>query len=643
MALIRDSDRQGAGIGRRAVLLFGAKLGVVGLLAWRMHQLQVEQADRYRLLADENRINIRLIPPARGLIFDRSGRPLAVNRPNYRIVLIREQAGDPERALDELGRIIEIGDAQRSRVLKEVSQKSAFVPVTVAERLDWEDFARVAANSPVLSGIIPEVGLTRFYPEGDATAHVVGYVGPVSERDLKRQATPDPLLQIPRFQIGKTGVERRLERALRGQAGISRIEVNSLGRVMRELDRNEGKAGQNVQLTLDLPLQRYALTRLAGEAGSAVVMDVRDGSILALASTPTFDPNLFVFGISTENWENLLNDPHRPLADKPVSGAYPPGSTFKMVVALAALEAGLVKPGETVWCPGYIKIGNRRFHCWKRVGHGHVDLRRSLRESCDVYYYEMAQRVGIERITAMARRLGLGSRPPLPLPAIAEGLMPTKAWKERVHGSPWLIGDSVNAGIGQGYVLASPMQLAIMTARLATGRAIVPRLVQSFDDVPVARAEPPDLGIPGEHLKYIRDGMRAAVNHRRGTAHAARIADRSLAMSGKTGTSQVRQITEVERRAGIFRNEDLPWERRDHALFVAYAPVSDPRYAVSVVIEHGGGGARAAAPVARDIMLYALHGGPAPLSAYPEKVRPEIRKRRATPETSPRPPQRDRA
>ncbi|MEM9049564.1 MAG: penicillin-binding protein 2 [Pseudomonadota bacterium] len=629
-------------LNRRALLLLGAQLGLVGVLGWRMRTLQIREAERYRLLADENRINIRLIPPARGLIFDRNGIAIALNRPNYRIVIIREQAGDVEETLARLARIVPIGADQQARILRETRAKSAFVPVTVAEHLDWHTFARVASNSPALSGIVPEVGLTRAYPEADIFAHAVGYVGPVSERDLQRREEPDPLLQIPRFQIGKTGVENRMEDRLRGEAGISRIEVNSVGRVMRELDRSEGVAGTDMQLSLDLDLQAFTMARMQGQSAAAVLLDLAQGDILALASSPAFDPNLFVFGISTQAWSGLLNDPYTPLSNKAVSGGYPPGSTFKMIVALAALEEGVVQPGETVWCPGHMDVGDRRFHCWRRGGHGKMDLQDSLRQSCDVYYYEIARRVGIEKITAMARRLGLGERHDLPLPAISEGLTPTKDWKMRVHGQPWLLGDSVNAGIGQGYVLASPLQLSVMTARLATGRAITPRLIRAIDGQPLSPAEAPPLDIAPASLAQIRRAMSSVVNERRGTAFAARILGQRR-MAGKTGTSQVRRITEAERRAGVFRNEDLPWERRDHALFVAYAPLEAPRYALSVVVEHGGGGSTAAAPIARDILLRALYGPRPPLEVYPPALRRDIEERREAEPPATAAPLRDRA
>lgn len=614
---------------RRGLMLIGAQLAVVGGLGWRMRQLQVEEADKYRLLAEENRMNIRLLAPARGLILDRNGIALAENRQNYRVVIIREQAGDVEQVLEKLSQLIPLPEERKDKALKEIMRRSAFVPVTVTEHLTWEEVARVAANAPALPGVLPEVGLTRHYPQHNIGAHVVGYVGPVSERDLENLEDPDPLLQIPDFQIGKSGVEVREEENLRGSAGASRIEVNALGRVMRELDRREGAPGQDMHLTIDSELQAYALKRMDGQSAAAVVMDVRSGEILASASSPSFDPNAFVFGITYDNWNTLLNDPYRPLSNKAVSGAYPPGSTYKMVVALAALEAGVVDSKSTVWCPGYYTLGNRRFHCWRRGGHGHVNLQGSLKHSCDVYYYDTAREVGIEKISEMANRLGIGVKHDLPMPAITSGLTPTKAWKQASYDEGWRIGDTLNAGIGQGYVLASPLQLAVMTARIATGRAVEPTLIRAKDGRPTERPEPADLGIGPTALSFVRDGMYQVVNDRRGTAHRARIADPENEMAGKTGTSQVRNITAEERARGVTRNEDLPWNRRDHGLFVCYAPYKNPRYAVAVVVEHGGGGSTAAAPVARDIMMRALYGPTPPLAAYPPAERREVERLRA--------------
>ncbi len=614
---------------RRGLILLGLQSAVVGGLAYRMQQLQIEHGKEFQKLAEDNRINLRLIPPARGIIFDRNGEPLAINQQNYRVTLVREQVDDVEAALDKLAQLIPLSDQRREKVLKEVGQRSAFVPVTVTEHLTWEEIARVSANAPALPGITPEVGLTRHYPHGTTTAHVVGYVGPVSESDLKRLEDPDPVLEIPDFQIGKTGVETKIEKGLRGKAGNFEIEVNAVGRVMRELSRNDGTPGQDVHLTIDHRLQSYALQRMNGESASTVVLDAETGDVLVSASSPSFDPNSFVFGISVGDWNELLNDPYRPLSNKAVSGAYPPGSTFKMVVALAALEAGVVSPEETVYCPGFYQLGNRRFHCWRRGGHGHTDLNESLKFSCDVYYYEVARKVGIEKISEMANRLGLGTRYPLPMPAVAEGLMPTKTWKRRVHDEAWLVGDTLNCGIGQGYMLATPMQLAVMTARIATGMQVTPQLIRAVEGRPSPDVPVEDIGLSTRHLGWVRTAMYDVVNQRRGTAYRSRIADPDIKMAGKTGTSQVRIITPEERARGVYKNEDLPWERRDHALFVSYAPFDKPRYAIAVVVEHGGGGSKAAAPIARDVMMQCLYGEKPPLIAYPPGEREKIEQERA--------------
>ena len=624
----RPDEPATQGIGRRALVLLGLQIGIVGVLGWRMRQLQVEQSAHYRLLAEENRINIRLLAPARGEIRDRNGLLVAGNRQNYRVSMVREQAGDPAAVLDQLGRLIDLTPQARAKALEEMRSRSAFVPVVVEENLGWEDVVRIAANAPVLPGVAPEVGLSRYYPEGYSTAHVVGYVGPVSERDIEKAEEPDPVLQLPRFQIGKTGTEQRLESVLRGEAGTQSIEVSAAGRVMRELDRVEGTAGREVRLTIDQGVQSYAMERMRGESAAAVVMDVLNGDIVALASSPGFDPAKFVFGIGTGDWNELLNDEYRPLSNKTVSGTYPPGSTFKMVVALAALEAGVAGPSDSVYCPGFVQLGRRRFHCWKRGGHGSVSLRKSLSASCDAYYYEMARRVGADAISKMARKLGLGVRHDLPLPAVAEGLMPERAWKKEVRGEAWTVGDSFNYGIGQGFTLASPVQLAVMTARIATGRAVVPRLVRSMGGAAEPTHEAPALDISTASLNRIRDAMYAVSNDG-GTAYRSRIVDPEMIIAGKTGTSQVRNITAAERAAGVVRNEQLPWNRRDHALFVAYGPYDAPRYAIAQVVEHGGGGSRAAAPVARDILARALYGRTPPLEAYPPEQRREIEERRA--------------
>jgi penicillin-binding protein 2 len=619
-----EADFSHRGISRRAALLGSAQLLFAGALAARMRYLQVEQADEFRLLAEENRINIRLIPPSRGEVFDRNGVRLAQNAPSYRIVIVREDAGDVDESLGKLASIIRLEEGTIERVKEEMRKSAPFLPVTVASDVTWEEISRVSINAPALPGITPEVGLSRFYPQGSDFAHVLGYVGPVSDYDLSKIEDPEPVLRIPRFQIGKVGVETKLEPLLRGKAGAKRVEVNAGGRVMRELDRQEGLPGSDVQLTIDAALQGYIQARLDGESASAVVIDCETGDMLACASAPTYDPNLFVRGISQKDYGTLTNNKYRPLASKTVQGLYPPGSTFKMVTAMAALEAGLIGPDDTAYCPGHLTVSGRRFHCWKRAGHGWVDLQNSLKQSCDVYYYDLAIKVGIEKISEMARRFGLGTKHDVPMSAVAEGLTPTIEWKQIFHGQPWRVGDTVNASIGQGYVLTSPLQLAVMAARIATGREVTPRLVKSIDGVEQPLLGGGSLGMNEINLRRMRRAMFDTVNDRRGTAYGSRIIEDSMRMAGKTGTSQVRNITAAERARGVIRNEDLPWERRDHALFVNFAPYETPKYAVSVIVEHGGGGSRAAAPIARDITLQALYGGPPPLEAYPAKDRERV-------------------
>ncbi|MEM9551702.1 MAG: penicillin-binding protein 2 [Pseudomonadota bacterium] len=609
---------------RRALLLGGAQVAFVGALAMRMRYLQVDQADQFRLLAEENRVNIRLIPPNRGELFDRNGNILAQNSPSYRIVIVREDAGDVEAVVARLSQLVELDDEDLNRAMTEIRRSPPFLPVTLADRVSWDDISKVAVNAPALPGITPEVGLTRLYPQDGDFAHVVGYVGPVSDYDLSQMEDPEPVLHIPRFQIGKVGLEAKQEDLLRGRAGAKRVEVNATGRVMRELDRRDGEAGADLQLTVSSELQHYVQARLGKESASAVVIDCTTGDLLAIASSPSYNPNLFVRGISVADYRALTEDPYRPLANKSVQGIYPPGSTFKMITAMAALEEGLIGPDETVWCPGHLKVAGRRFHCWKRGGHGHVDLNTSLKRSCDVYYYDLALKVGIDKISAMAQRFGLGVRHDLPMSAVASGLAPNRAWKQRVHGEDWLVGDTANASIGQGFMLASPLQLAVMAARLATGRSVSPRLVKSINGVEQPARGGESMGLNENNLRKMRRAMYAVSNDRRGTAYGSRIIEDAFRMAGKTGTSQVRNITEAERRAGVIRNEDLPWERRDHALFVNFAPYEAPEIAVSVVVEHGGGGSKAAAPIARDITLQALYKGTPPLEAYPSKDRERI-------------------
>lgn len=621
----RETDDSARLVSRRALVLAGLQLGFMSILGLRMRQMQVEDADTYRLLAEENRINLRLIPPSRGIIYDRNGVPVATNTQNYRIVMVREDVPDVDATIAKLRRLVPLDEDELEKALREMYRRSPFVPVTIADRLSWEDVAEVAVNAPALPGVTTDVGLSRAYPLGEDFAHIVGYVGPVSDYDLSKLEDPDPLLQIPRFQIGKIGVETRLETDLRGKAGTRQIEINAAGRVMRELGREEFTPGNDLQLTIDHGLQNYAQARLAGDSAGAVVMDVETGDILALASAPSFNPDLFVRGISSADYSELTENPYRPLFNKAVQGQYPPGSTFKMMTGLAALKHNVIGPRETVWCPGYMSFGGRRFHCWKRGGHGFVDLDKALTESCDVYFYEAANRTGIDNLAELCRHFGLGQRHELPVSAIREGIIPDTKWKAQVRGEQWFPGETLNTAIGQGDVLASPLQLAVMTARIASGRAVSPRLVKSVNGIEVPIPDAPALEVSAQHLEMVRKGMWNVSNGRRGTARRSRIVAEGIEMAGKTGTSQVRNITAAERARGVTRNDQLPWNRRDHGLFVCFAPYDKPKYAVATIVEHGGGGSTAAAPPARDILLYALYGEVPPLEAYPSDQRERIR------------------
>ncbi len=607
----RDADRQRM-FSRRAAIMTGGKFALLSALIGRMYYLQVIEADRFKMLADENRINLRLLAPSRGLIIDRFGVPLAINQQNYQVLVKAENTPDIGESLDRLARLIPISPEERARILDEVKRKRKFVPILVREFLEWNDVARIEVNAPDLPGVLIEVGDRRFYPEGEVASHILGYVG----SPAAKHQTGDPLLELPGFRIGRSGVERTFDLALRGRAGSSQLEVNALGRVIRELGRRDGQTGQTVVLTIDSVLQRSAMTALGELTGSVVVLDANTGATMVQASTPSFDPNNFTDGLSETEWRTLADDERAPLRNKAIAGEYAPGSTFKMMVALAALKAGVITPSTSFFCSGSLTLGDGKFHCWKRQGHGHTDMGKGLAQSCDVYFYEVSRRVGIDRIAEMATRFGLGQSLDLDLPGSRPGLIPTRAWKSAVIGQRWSMGETLVSAIGQGFVLTTPLQLATMAARIANGgKAITPYIARDVmvEDSLGGRAEAalPDIGVDQDHLELMRKAMIRVSNTRRGTAYRARIMVPGLSIAGKTGTSQVRRITRAERASGILKNSQLPWKRRDHALFVGFAPIEAPRYAVAVVVEHGGGGSTVAAPIARDIMIETLKRDPA--------------------------------
>ncbi|MFQ5535049.1 MAG: penicillin-binding protein 2 [Sphingomonadales bacterium] len=617
--MLNESERYRA-FSRRAVLLAGGKAALLTALVGRMYYLQVLEADQYEMLAEENRINLRLLSPPRGRIFDRAGEPIATNRLRYRIVLIPEQANDVEETLAALGKIIKLTEAQRRRIIKKARTAKSFLPITVSENLSWAEFAEINVNTPGLSGVQPDAAPTRDYPDRDLFAHVVGYVGAVSADE----AGDDPLLTLPGFKVGRRGIERTFEHRLRGRAGNSRVEVNAFGRVIREVARQDGISGEDVVLTIDRKIQDFAVKRMGAQSAAAVVMDAHSGDLIAIASTPAFDPNAFNLGLSQEYWQGLLDDPRKPLMNKCVAGQYPPGSTFKMIVALAALEAGVISSDHQVFCGGKIEFGDTAFHCWKKQGHGRLGVMDAIAQSCDVYFYDIARRTGISRIASMARRFGLGEAIGIELDGERSGLVPDKEWKLATQGVPWQQGETLIVGIGQGSLLVTPLQLAVMTSRLVNGGlAVKPRLVREVQQAGNNGSGPEPMGVSARTLDLMHKAMNLVTKSPGGTAHGSQVVRPDFSFGGKTGTAQVRRISKQEREAGLRKNEEKPWQERDHAMFVGYAPAEQPRYVVAVVVEHGGGGSRIAAPIARDILAETVKRDP---SALPEFTPPPIKR-----------------
>jgi penicillin-binding protein 2 len=605
---------------RRALLMSGG-MGLVGMtLAGRMAWLALHEGDRLAEAAERNRVRVRLVPPRRGWIVDREGRPLAVNQPDYRLELIPSEIEDVDVALKRIAEVLPLGLEEELRIRADLASQPSWMPVEVARGLDWPAFAALNVQVADVAGVQPVRAFSRHYPEGEAFAHLLGYVGPPSPEQYEKER--DPLLVFPGFRIGKDGIERHEDRRLRGQPGARREEVTARGRVVRELGTTADVPGETLKLTIDRDLQAYAARRLGDNSASVIVIDCQTGALLTMLSMPAFDPNVFSTRVPASLWKALQANDHTPLLNKSAMGLYPPGSTFKMVTALAALEAG-VAPDAEVNCTGRYPLGGNTWHCHARRGHGRVTMMTALPKSCDTWFYHYGREIGMERIAAMARRLGLGQEYALPLPGQASGLVPDNDWKMRRFDKPWNTGETLNCSIGQGYLIVNPLQLAVMTARIASGLEVMPRLM---DDG--AATAFPSLGIPEEHLAVVRKGMFDVVNSGIGTARGARTGLPGLEVCGKTGTAQVRRISAAERKRGVLRNEALPWKYRDHALFVAYAPADAPRYAVSVIIEHGIAGGRYAAPIARDVLTF-LHDRERAMRAL-EPVERALAQKRAT-------------
>ncbi len=571
----------------RRSFVVGAVGGGVGmLLAARMAYISIAESEKYTLESESNRVNLTLIPPRRGWILDRNGAPLASNRADFRVDIIPERMSEDRRELDLLAQLLNLDEAQRADLETRIEEARGFQAVEVASGLDYDQFAAVSVRLPELTGVVPQRGFSRYYPTGPAVGHLLGYVGAPSREEYEAEEE-NPILLAPGFKIGKDGVEKQFELNLRGVPGARRVEVTASGRIIKDLETREDIQGNPLKLTIDGPLQDYAARRIGLESGSVVVMDCLTGDLLCMASMPSFDPNSFSGGIGRIEYSMLREDERVPLRNKVLQGLYPPGSTVKPMHSMAFLQAG-VDPEERIMCGGGRRIGNRFFNCWSN--HGSVNMAKSVYQSCDSYYYHFAQQVGFENVASFAKGLGLGQQYELPVSSQFYGTVPSPEWKQEKFGDPWRAYDTVNASIGQGYYLTSPLQLAVMSARLATGRKLTPRLIMdqanpTFDSYNFA----------SDHISYVRDAMSDVVNGP-GTAGRARLPLDDVKMAGKTGTAQVVSLSISDGRSG-------PWKYRDHGLFVFFAPFDNPRYAGAVVIEHGGGSG-AAYPIARDVMTF---------------------------------------
>lgn len=576
---------------RRAMLLGAVQLGVGAGLVGRMAWLSVHDADRYRLAAEDNRVSLQLVPPRRGWIVDANGGTIASNRPAYSVQIVPSLVHDIDRTLQILRRYVPITADDVARIHAEAKTLPPSSPLSIASDIGWEAFAAINLDLADLDGLQPVRSYLRNYVNGEAFAHVTGYVGRATAEQYRQDR--NPLYLVPGFRLGKDGIEKTQDATLRGKPGARRVEVNARGRVVRELDSRADIPGRTVQLTIDRDLQAYAATRVGSESCSVCVIDIHNGDIKCMLSMPAYDPNVFANRIPAAMWAELNASDRHPLLNKSIQGLYVPGSTFKPVTALAALAAG-IDPHAHVTCRGSYRVGRGVWHCWLRRGHGSLDMRGGIKNSCNVFFYQRARDVGAEAVAQMARRLGFDQQYDLAMPHQRSGIIPDPHWKDRRFGKDWLVADTLNMAIGQGYVNVNPLQLAVMAARLASGQMVVPRLLAGPAPAPFAT-----LGIPAENLDVVRAGMTDVVNAPGGTARRSALGIPGVQMAGKTGTAQVRSLSK-----GFRGGLAVPWKYRDHALFVAFAPVEAPRYAISVLVEHGIGGSRTAAPLAKDIMTW---------------------------------------
>lgn len=605
---MKRDNKDRAAFTRRALLIGTAQFGIFGAIAGRLYNLQVAKHGKYALMAEQNSISERLEAPLRGLITDRFGTVLAGNQQHWRALFMQALAPDPQAVLDNFYRLVPLPDDEKARIAAELAHRPGYIPVLLKDYLDWPDMAALEVNTPDLPGVVVEVGASRSYPFGPALAHAVGYVA----RPNGREAAADPVLSLPGMRIGRTGAEAAQDAVLRGVPGFVQMETNVHGQVVRQVAHDPGTPGQTVALALDAGLQTVAVQGLGNQTGAVVMLDANTGEILALASSPSFDPSLFDKGVPQATWNAWMANAGDPLLNKAVSGLFAPGSTFKPTVALAAMKAGTLTPDTILTCPGFFKLGDHVFWCDNHTAHGSITVTTALQVSCDVFFYQVALGVGIDRIAAMATQMGLGTDLGVDLPGAVAGLVPTLDWARR-RGIHWVEGSTVVQGIGQGYTQLTPLALATMIARVATGSAVGPHITRRIAGALQSASTPgvwPALDVDPAHLAIVRQGLFEVVNTPAGTAYSARLTLPNVQMAGKTGTAQVHNNTAAEKQQG-FNDLTMAWAARPNALFVAFAPYDNPRYAVAVVIEHGNYGGQAAAPIANALMTYALTHDPA--------------------------------
>jgi penicillin-binding protein 2 len=603
----RDTKRRPA-FTRRAALLGAAQLGIFGAIGARLYKLQVEEHGEYAMLAQANSISERLVAPERGLITDRFGVILAGNQQHWRALFMQAEVPDPQAVLDNFAKLVPLSDDEKARIATDLGNRPRYIPVLLKDFLEWPEMAAIEVNTPNLPGVIVEVGASRVYPFGPSLAHTVGYVA----RPDVAEAKTDTVLALPGMRVGRSGAEAAQDLALRGEPGFVQTETNVHGEVVRQVAHDSGTPGQTVTLALDSGLQALALQSLGTNSGAAVVLDALTGEILALASNPSFDPSLFDKGVPADIWAGWMADPAHPLQNKAIAGLFAPGSTFKPTVALAALKAGTLTGDSVLTCTGSFTLGDHTFWCDNHVAHGSITLTTALQVSCDVFFYQVALAVGEDRISAMAAQLGIGVDLGMDLPHAAPGLVPTIAWAAE-RGIHWAPGNTVVQGIGQGYTQVTPMALATMIARIASGMAVGPHVTRRLGGELQYGAGPGDwpvLDVDDRHLALIRQGLFEVVNTPQGTAYNARMMLPNVQMAGKTGTAQVHNNTAAEK-AKNFNDATMAWADRPNGLFVGFAPYDAPRYATAVIIEHGLWGAQSAAPVARDLLTYAVTNDPA--------------------------------